>query len=384
MLPERVSWLWPNRIPLGKLVTLDGDPGLGKSTLALTFAATVTTGGTWPDGSRCDHPGDVVLLSAEDGLADTVRPRLDVAGADVARVHAVQGVPLDSDGTELRTATLADVAQLRAVVTATQSRLVIVDVLMAYLPTGTDSHRDQDMRQVLARLAALADETGCTVLLLRHLNKGKGDPLYRGGGSIGIVGAARAGLLVAPDPDDESTRVLAAVKSNLAPLPDSLTYRLMDVPERGAARVEWVGTSQHDAYALLASHDREEKTTEAEQWLEDYLTEHGRVRSRDAKDEARKQGGFSKASIDRAASKLNVVVEPEGFPRITYWSLPAPTVASPHPSTDATDATDATGRDQHRSTGVTDATGQLHHDESADATGQFTPPTGPGRCEVCG
>jgi len=105
--PERVSWLWPRRIPAGKLVTLDGDPGLGKSTLALEFAATITTGGAWPDGSVCDFPGDIILLSAEDGLADTVRPRLDAAGADTTRVHAVQGVTM-ADGS-LRPPTLADV-----------------------------------------------------------------------------------------------------------------------------------------------------------------------------------------------------------------------------------------------------------------------------------
>lgn len=86
--PERVSWLWPGRLPLGKLVTLDGDPGKGKSTLALTFGAIVTTSGVWPDRTRCEYPGDVILMSAEDGLADTVRPRLDAAGGDRTRVHA--------------------------------------------------------------------------------------------------------------------------------------------------------------------------------------------------------------------------------------------------------------------------------------------------------
>lgn len=89
--PERVEWLWRGRLPVGKPVTLDGDPGLGKSTLALKIAATVTTGGEWPDGERCEHPGDVLLLSAEDGLADTVRPRLDASGADVTRVTAIEG-----------------------------------------------------------------------------------------------------------------------------------------------------------------------------------------------------------------------------------------------------------------------------------------------------
>ena len=232
--PERVSWLWPGRIPVGKLVTLDGDPGLGKSTLALDITATITTAGTWPDGSICGYPGAVLLMSAEDGLADTVRPRLDAAGADVTKVHAVDGVPVDADGT-LRPPTLADVLALEEAIHRTGARLLVIDVVMAYLPDGTDSHKDQDIRRVLSRLAALADRTGCTVLLLRHLNKAKGgDPLYRGGGSIGIVGAARAGLLVAPDPDDPERRVLASVKSNLGPAPESLAYRLVGEVSSGS------------------------------------------------------------------------------------------------------------------------------------------------------
>jgi len=156
---------------VGKLVTLDGDPSLGKSTLALSFAAVVTTGGNWPDGTHCAFDGDVVLLAAEDGLADTVRPRLDAAGADVTRVHAVEGVRslgLDTGEPYLRPPTLGDVEALQELVERVGARLLIVDVLMAYLPSGTDSHKDQDIRRVLARLAALADTTGCTVLLLRH------------------------------------------------------------------------------------------------------------------------------------------------------------------------------------------------------------------------
>lgn len=253
--PERVSWLWPGRIPAGKLVTLDGDPSLGKSTLALSFAAHVTTGHQWPDGTPCAYDGAVILLSAEDGLADTVRPRLDAAGADVTRVIAVEGVPyLDEDGTRyLRPPTLADVDELAGAVVEHGARLLIVDVLMAFLPSKIDSHRDQDIRRIMSRLSAMAEATGCTVLVLRHLNKVKGgDPMYRGGGSIGIVGAARAGMLVAADPEDPTTRVLAAVKSNLGPMPEALTYRLESVEGTGVARVQWTGSSDLDARSLLA------------------------------------------------------------------------------------------------------------------------------------
>jgi len=321
--PERVSWLWPRRIPAGKLVTLDGDPGLGKSTLALEFAATITTGGSWPDGSVCAFPGDIILLSAEDGLADTVRPRLDAAGADTTRVHAVQGVTM-ADGS-LRPPTLADVDELHELITETGARLLIIDVLMAYLPSGTDSHKDQDIRRVLSRLAAMAEATGCTVLLLRHLNKAKGgDPLYRGGGSIGIVGAARAGMLVAADPDDDAARVLAATKSNLAPEPEALRYQLVDADAHGVARVQWLGVSTHDARALLAEHDAREDSPERDEataWLEDYLTEQGRVLSADVKTAARKEK-IAERTLKRAAQNLKVTYAEEGFPRRTFWTLP--------------------------------------------------------------
>jgi hypothetical protein len=120
---ERVEWLWHGRLPRGKLVVFDGDPELGKSTLAVTFAAVVTTeyetedgmyGGLWPDGTRCEYSGDVIILSAEDGLADTVRPRLDAAGANAAKVHAIEAaIIIDEDGKEAeRHITLADVDRL--------------------------------------------------------------------------------------------------------------------------------------------------------------------------------------------------------------------------------------------------------------------------------
>jgi RecA-family ATPase len=321
--PQSVSWHWKGRIPLGKVVTLDGDPGVGKSTLALTFAAMVSTGGIWPDSADCDYPGDVILMSAEDGLADTIRPRLDAAGADVTRIHAVQGVPLsEREPDVLRMPTLGDISQLRDLIIARGARLVIIDVLMAYIPTGVDSHRDQDVRQILARLSALAESTGCTILLLRHLNKGKGDALYRGGGSIGIVGAARVGMVVATDPDDADLRVLAPLKNNLAAAPPSLTYRLVPDELYDVARVQWVGESSHSAAQLLSERDDDDGTlNEVQGWLEDYLMQEGPCRSRDVKTAGQKEG-HALRTIQRARDKLRVVVRQNGFPRQTYWELP--------------------------------------------------------------
>lgn len=256
--PEQVSWLWPGRLPLGKLVTLDGDPGVGKSTLALTFAATITTGGDWPDGSRCEHAGDVLVMSAEDGLGDTIRPRLDAAGADSSRVHSVDGARfVDEDGQAyVDSVALQNVAALREAITDTDARLLIVDVLMAFLPGATDSYKDQAMRRILTPLANLAGETGCTILLLRHPSKGpQAKAIHAGAGSIGIIGAARVGLLAMTDSDDADVRVLAVAKSNLAQVPPSLAYRLDGTEVAGVetAVIRWMGEHTSSATDLVAA-----------------------------------------------------------------------------------------------------------------------------------
>jgi hypothetical protein len=378
--PERVTWLWQDRLPAGKLVTLDGDPGLGKSTLALTFAAVITTGGQWPDGTRCEHPGDVVLLSAEDGIADTIRPRADAAGANIDRIHAVQGVPIPGEDAALRLPTLADIAQLRRLVDATHARLVIVDVLMAYLPVSTDSHKDQDIRAVLARLAALADATGATVLLLRHLNKGKGgDPLYRGGGSIGIVGAARAAMLVAADPDDEDMRVLAWLKNNLAPMPASLNYRLIPDELRDVARVQWLGASDRCPRDLLSGDDGG-GAAEAEQWLIDYLDQEGSAPSKDVKAAAWKDARIPERTLQRAANKLRVVFESKGFPRSTWWTHPSTVAPPPNGATEG--GTTANGPGPAETSEPNASRAMAPRDCATEP--KFIPPSGPGRCDECG
>ena len=385
--PERVSWLWDGYLPAGKLVTLDGDPGIGKSTLALEIAAVVSCEGRWPDGTACRHGGDVLILSAEDGLADTIRPRLDAAGADVTRVAAIEGKAIeDPDGNRvLRPLTLADIADLEHAIIDTEARLLIVDVLMAYLPTAVDSHKDQDIRSVLSRLAALADRTGCTVLLLRHLTKAVGrDPLYRGGGSIGIVGAARAGLLAALDPDDPDRRVLASIKSNLAATPPSLTYQL--VASGHVARVAWGGVSGHSARDLLGDPEEMTARTEAVQWLGDYLmSEGGLAKSADAKRDGYK-AGHSERTIKRAAKTLRLVIRSHGFPRETLWSLPDSGATGPI-GRGPTGPTGPTERDQHEhegSFGPTEPVGPVGPTSAPLAQLTFEAPAAEGRCPECG
>lgn len=327
--PERVEWLWHGYLPRGKLVTLDGDPGLGKSTLALDWAARVSTGSPWPDGDRCPA-GGVLLLSAEDGLADTIRPRLDAAGADTTRVFALSSVPYtDDDGSRYERMPVIprDLAVIEQLVEHHGVRLVVVDVLMAYLDGQVNAHRDQDVRRALTPLGKLAERTGACVVVLRHLNKATGGPvLYRGGGSIGIVGAARVALVSVIDPDDdtEQRRILAVAKSNTSRRPPARTYRLTEDPERGVAFVDWQGVESRPLAELMAHRDDPDERTErddAAAWLADYVTAAGgRVRSADAKRDGR-VAGHSDRTLKRALRPAGVVPVREGFPSSTWWVL---------------------------------------------------------------
>jgi len=328
--PVRVSWLWPGRIPLGKLTIIDGDPGLGKSVLTLDLAARVSRGLPMPflereAGDDAEAAG-VVLLSAEDGLEDTIRPRLDAAGADVGRILALDRIPDDCAG---RLPVIPDdVEYVRRAIHEVQAKLVIVDPLTAFLSGDTNSHRDQDVRRALHPLAKLADETGAAIVPVRHLSKAPGNnPLYRGGGSIGIIGAARSGLLVAKDPDNVDRRILASTKCNLAKPASSLAFEL-SAAENGALRVGWIGESTLTADALLAvPKDDEDRNAvqEAVQVLQSVLAD-GPVPADDAKKEARK-AGISERTIYRAKDILGVKSRKVSFTGkgVWQWSLPCHT-----------------------------------------------------------
>lgn len=206
--------------------------------------------------------------------------------------------------------------------------LVVVDPLMAFLSGDVNSNRDQDIRRVLYRLKLMAEKTGCAVVAIRHLNKMPGgSPLYRGGGSIGIIGAARAGLLVGVDPDDEHRRILAVSKSNLAAKPESLAYRIAGDELYDTARVVWDGASGHTAEQLVG-RPLERPSPQQEQgeaFLRDQLAD-GPRRAADLRDLADARG-VAWRTVQRAAEALEVDVErrPEPGKRgrgPSWWSLP--------------------------------------------------------------
>jgi hypothetical protein len=235
---KMVTWLWPGRLARGKLAIVDGDPGLGKSLVTLDLAARVSAGRPFPD----EAPGNadsVVIVNCEDGVADTIRPRLEALGANLDRVHVLHGPTFN--GHELLPSFPRDLLRLEEAVRRTEAALVIIDPVMAFLDEHICSSNDQSVRQALAPLASMAERTGAAIVLVRHLNKvGGAKAVYRGGGSIGIIGACRSAWLIARHPTDDRQRVLAQVKNNLAKPQPSLGYELVS-DELGRPQVAWLG-----------------------------------------------------------------------------------------------------------------------------------------------
>ena len=340
---EQVRWLWSGRIPLGKLVTLDGDPGVGKSTLTLTIAAKVSTASPFPDGARPER-ADVILLSAEDDIGDTIRPRLEAAGADLTRCWVLPDVHPE-DKPPRPPELPADLFLLEDLVKSKAAALVVVDPFMAFLAGQVDSHKDQDIRRVLASMAYMAARTGAAVLVVRHMRKGAGSALDKGSGSIGIIGAARAGLLVAPDPQDENRRILAMTKSNLAKMPDALAYRLVDDEQYGVARVVWDGATKHTANDLVRPRVDEEEApalAEAVRVLKEILAD-GPLAAGNVKRLAA-TAGVAERTLQRARHALGVTARRQGFgPGAHYvWSMPADPPDPLAQGTHGMDAMDAT------------------------------------------
>jgi hypothetical protein len=309
---EEVRWLWHPYIPLGKLTLLEGDPGLGKSWLTCALAAGITCGRGLP-GAGVYQSGNVLMLSAEDGLGDTLRPRLDAVGADVSRVLALaEPVTFDASG----------LIQLEATIIECKPVLVIIDPLFAYTG-GIDIHRANECRAISAPLAAIAERQGCAMVAVRHLGKarGGGHPLNAGIRSIDFAAAARSVLLVGADPDETNKRAIVQIKNNLAPHGPSIGYTLED------SCFYWTGESDLTAGRILApASDDEERSTIAD--AVDYLRIALATGARDSKaikDEAR-QGGISEATLRRAKSRLKVSVKKIGAPGSHYqkwvWELP--------------------------------------------------------------
>jgi hypothetical protein len=319
-----VEWLWPRRLALGKLSLLEGDPGLGKSYLALDLCARLSSGRPWPDGSATPGPAAAVYLNAEDGAEDTLGPRLHALGADPARVYLLDRSANDVSG-EVFTLS-AQRGVLDELMTNVRPRLLVIDPITPFLGSDINMGSDASVRQALAPLADLARRHGCTVLLVRHLNKlGHGPALYRGLGSIGLVGVCRSTWLVAERHEQPGQRVLAQVKNNLVAPQPALAFEFVET-KAGPTTLRWLGPVADTADDLLASQKRRgqkpEKRNSAQSFLRELLA-HGPMTSR-AIWEIVKVEGFSVRTMQRAKRALRIETSwvMENGNMVSYWQLP--------------------------------------------------------------
>lgn len=321
----KVEWLWAARIPRGALTLLDGDPGLGKSTITTDIAARVSRGWAMPPdaGEPVSEPADVILLSAEDDPERTIRPRLEAAGADLARVHLLDAIHAANED---RPPTLPlDLDLIEGAVVENKAGLIVIDPVMAYLGGEVDAHKDTDVRRVLHAMKRLAERTMVAVLIVRHLNKLIGGPaVYRGGGSIGIIGATRSAMVVGRDPTDPHRCVLAPVKCNLCRMPQALAYS--HEPVGDVSRIGWAGECDLTADDILA-HVGPHRQSDAERCadaMKDLLT--GKSVETDELTRTLTEAGYSEATIKRARKRLGVRVSRVGYGAEGRWmaSLPPP------------------------------------------------------------
>jgi putative DNA primase/helicase len=332
LTPEPVCWLWPNWLALGKFHLLAGAPGQGKTTIAMAMAATVTIGGRWPDGARCEA-GNVLIWSGEDDPADTLLPRLLAAGADRTKCFFISGSRIGGEVQPFDPAT--DMARLLdAVKQIGGIKMLIVDPVVSAV-TG-DSHKNTEVRRALQPLVDLAAACECALLGITHFSKGGqgSDPSQRVIGSVAFTAVARVVLVAAKvkSEDGEDTRILARSKSNIGPDDGGFQYHLEQVgvdafPGIEAARIAWGKSVDGNASQLLTdpnegnAADDEEKCS-ARDSAEDFLKEllkDGPAPTKHVEAEA-KAAGIAMRTVRRASDALTVKKQKSngGW----YWSLP--------------------------------------------------------------
>ncbi|WP_298852792.1 AAA family ATPase [uncultured Aquimonas sp.] len=318
--PSGIQWLWPGLLAKGKFSLIVGDPGQSKSTLISALTAHITLGKLWPDDSECPR-GSVILASAEDDPQDTIRPRLDAAGADPSRVHLLEHV-LGVDGQREHFG-LGHVDELDRLLSAVGDvQMVSIDPISAYMP-GVDTHRNSDVRSLLAPLCAVASKHRVALVAVSHLNKGSGGAaIYRTTGSLGFVAAARACLLVATPEDQPDLRYLLPVKNNLAPMGSGISYRIC-ATEAGVPYVEWIpGVIDMNADEVLTVSPTEEKsaTRDCAKWLSVVLSS-GPKPAKTVIAEA-EELGFTTKVLRRARERLGIDPRKSDLRGGWIWELP--------------------------------------------------------------
>jgi|CXWL01.1.fsa_nt_gi putative DNA primase/helicase len=334
---QPIRWLWPGRIAQGKVSIIAGNPGLGKSQVTVSMAATVSTGGLWPVDGKCCEVGNVIILSAEDDPSDTIRPRLEASGADLSRVFILDAVldgPLVSGGETPRAFNLkTDIDQLGSMLKEIGgAALVIIDPITAYLGT-TDSHKNAEIRALLSPLAELAGQYGTAVVAVSHFNKNANtEALMRVTGSLAFVAAARAAYVVARDPESEARRLFLPLKNNLGNDQSGLAFTVESVQVESAigmietSRVVWessaVTVTAEEAMKPQVHDDERSDLDDAKDFLRELLTD-GPIPSKQIRGDA-EGAGHAWRTIQRAQKALGVVAFKKGMKEGWLWKLDTP------------------------------------------------------------
>ena len=312
---EKIDWLLYPFIPFGKVTIVQGDPGEGKTTMVLQIIAKLTKGeAVLPSGSdesaleektMALEPVNVIYQTAEDGLGDTIKPRLLSAGADCSRVMVID----DND----QALTMMD-ARLEEAIIQTKARLVVLDPIQGFLGADVDMHRANEIRPLMKRVAVLAEKYHCAIILIGHMNKNSnGKSSYRGLGSIDFQAAARSVLIVGRIKDEPEIRVVCHVKSSLAPEGKSIAFRL----DKDTG-FEWIGEYDISADDLLSGDNRGQKIHAAKEFLQEVLAS-GSVAQTKVAEEAESRG-IKKKTLWNAKKELEIDSVKIG--NQWFWMLP--------------------------------------------------------------
>ena len=328
VVSKEVEWLWYPYIPYGKITIIEGDPGEGKTTLVLKLAAALSRGLPLPcDDDKEYEPIHIIYQTAEDGIEDTIKPRLEKAGADCSMIRVIDETDKELSMTDDR---------LEQAIIETKARLIILDPIQAYIGATVDMHRANEIRPVLKHLGIIAEKHNCAIILIGHMNKASGSKsTYRGLGSIDIQATARSVLLVARLRDKPNIRIMAHDKSSLAPAGDAIGFEMTEdngmvcIGPYGARPLRrMIQTKLEDALAdeLLSGNEGrgKKKLDIAENFIKEYFGSNKVIPSNEIMMEAAKRS-IKRNTLLSAKKKLGITSDKEKAEDGTiYWTWVMP------------------------------------------------------------
>ena len=302
---QKIEWLWYPFIPYGKLTIIQGDPGDGKTTLVLNLAAKLSKGIGLDEDMQVSEPMNIIYQTAEDGLADTVKPRLEAADADCEKIMVI-------DESE-KSLSMVD-ERLEQAIIQTNARLLILDPIQAYLGGGMDMNRANEARDMTKKLGLLAEKYKCAIILIGHMNKAAGNKAaYRGMGSIDFFAVARSVLLVGRIEGEPDLRAVVQIKNNLAAFGHSKAFRLTETG------FEWIGDYEITADEVLGGiAPKVNKLEQAKKMLRELAETSTSVQSSEIFDMA-EDLNISKRTLENAKKELGIKARRIG--NSWYWDL---------------------------------------------------------------